>query len=423
MDFVTTDIICVNKLSVQQQQGHYSLFEEKAEQYREYHEQLHEKREIEQSRIQRSTQLQKARARRTGDDKAMKQAASRQKKAEVRVGMYREDGKRFKTQSLSKLDESALRLPSRAEPVLLDGELTLRLPPECETDATTSQQGSGDPLLTLSNFKVGYAGRTVVEVRDAQICAGDRIAVVGTNGSGKTTLVRAMAGVIGGGGSDQVHGATRPDAAQASGERTLHRGCRVALIDQNQLALLSGHLDESAIEFIASRHPKKFPREEPTAVRQHLGRFGITSNVAKAPIALLSGGLRVRVILADAFVNPPDVLMLDEPTNHLDGETILALGNALHRFRGAVLAVSHNCAFLLDVFRTGQLWTCDDGQVSMHVHADGPGQTFADHFERFAEPMVRREDRAVFRSMLKTRAARSAIVVQQPGAASTLLLQ
>jgi ATPase subunit of ABC transporter with duplicated ATPase domains len=193
------------------------------------------------------------------------------------------------------------------------------------------------------------------------------------------------------------------------------------VVDQNQLALLEGHLEESSVDFLLRRHAGSslMAGGDPDA-RKHLGQFGLSGDLALLPIGALSGGLRVRLVLADVFADdvPLDVLLLDEPTNHLDGETISALSAALQTFLGAVLVVSHNCAFLLEVCK--DLWVCEGGTLRMEKETEGC--PFVDHFRAYAEQIVPKSEKAALHDMLRTRAARAAIVVQQPGASTSLLV-
>lgn len=158
---------------------------------------------------------------------------------------------------------------------------------------------------------------------EAQIYAGDRIALVGANGAGKSTLLRAIAG--------------NPAPAVVTGGEIRKEGCSIAVVDQNQLALLEGHLDDTPVDFLLQRHACLSLKGKADAARKILGQFGLSGDTAMVPIGALSGGLRVRLLFADVFADdtkPLDLLLLDEPTNHLDGETIAALAAALKTFPG-----------------------------------------------------------------------------------------
>ncbi|GAM19704.1 hypothetical protein SAMD00019534_028790 [Acytostelium subglobosum LB1] len=403
LDLVSTDILSINGCMLQSINGNYSAFEEKAAEYKRFHEHIYDNRVREEARQTASTNQLRNNARKSGNDKALKQAASRDRKASARVGLYREDGKKFKLNSLKTLDTASLRLPSRAAPVKRQPVTKITLPQSHRVGG-----GAGNTVLVeLRTATVRYPNtqKDLLVNVDLQICAGDRVALVGKNGAGKSTLLRTLAG--------NAH-----PAKVVSGE-VRHIG-RTAIVDQNQLALLEGHLEKTCVQFLRERHAEFFKSGDDTNVRKHLGQFGLQGDSALLPIVALSGGLRVRLVLADLFADdsPPDVLLLDEPTNHLDGETIAALTAALKTFSGAVLAISHNCAFLLEVCR--DLWICDKGVVTTQKQVEG--SPFLENFRSYAEKIVPPTEKEALQDMLVIRAARSAIVVQQPGASTSLLV-
>lgn len=408
LDLICTDMVSLHRQTIQTIPGNYSNFEEKADQYRVYHERLYERRAREETRQKASVAAARSSAKKKGNDKAMKQAASRERKAAERVGTYREDGKRFKTNSLKKLDAAYVRLPARAQPVMVNKELSLQLP-----QAPPSKYSNGLPLLTVDEGRIGYEGAPdILTDVTLNVSPGDRIALVGRNGCGKSTLMKFLTG----------------DTSIKVSRGTVQRRGTVGLVDQNQLALLEEFEDVSSVEFIQRRHAESLPNVQ--KIREHLGRFGLGgSELPLLPIGALSGGLRVRLILADVFAGvPPDVLLLDEPTNHLDAETIMALGNSLKDYGGAVLTVSHNCAFLLAVCK--DLWICrPKDRTKLHtppcditVHRHAQDGDFLGFFRDFAEGIVAKKDHEALDLMLKTRVMRQTVVVQQAGASTSLLV-
>ena len=88
------------------------------------------------------------------------------------------------------------------------------------------------------------------------------------------------------------------------------------------------------------------PNETSEKIRQHLGSFGITGNLALRPMYLLSGGQKSRVSFAMITWSKPHILLLDEPTNHLDFDAINALIIALNNYEGGLVIVSHDQYFL-----------------------------------------------------------------------------
>ncbi|EFA86319.1 ABC transporter family [Heterostelium album PN500] len=402
LDLVSTDILSINGCMLQQMAGNYSAFEEKAAEYKRFHEHIYENRVREEARQNASTAQQKVSAKKSGNDKAMKAAASRERKTSKRVGLYREDGKKFKLNSVKTLSEEAIRLPSKAAPLKRQPVTKITLPQSHKLSG-----GARGTIVELRTVTLRYPNATkdLLAKVDLSISAGDRIALVGKNGAGKSTLLRALSG--------------NPLPANVTvGE--IRKPGKIAVVDQNQLALLDGHLDKSSVTFLRDRHPGYFETGDETGIRKHLGQFGLMGDTPLLPILALSGGLRVRLVLADLFADsvPPDCLLLDEPTNHLDGETIAALTAALKTFTGAVLAISHNCAFLLEVCK--DLWICEGGAITIKRQVDGC--TFLDNFRVYAEKIVPATEKDALQDMLRIRAARATIVVQQAGASTSLLV-
>jgi ATP-binding cassette, subfamily F, member 3 len=411
LDIVCTDMLSLSMGVLMAVTGNYAAFEERAEEYRAHHERIYAERVRIEEKSASSTEKQRAVARRAGDDKALKQAASRERKAAQRAGLYREDGKRYKLRSIAKLDISALRLPSRAMPVNVHRGVTLSLPEY----AAIGSVRPGEMLCGLRDATLGYTpGKPVLTGVTVSICAGDRIALVGENGSGKSTLLQGLASRL----------------KTGAGARA-----RVVLVDQNHLAAIAASGELSAVDFLSRQNPGIF--KDVTAVRAYLARFGLGgsggSSAALQPIGTLSGGLRVRVMLADAFAGDvaPDVVLLDEPTNHLDAETITALAGALETFPGAVIAVSHNCAFLLALCR--DLWITGPRASESGKHETGTPSTvivqrsterteFLENFRAFAEKIVPKGDRGHIAAMLTVRFMRHSAIVHHASALTTLVV-
>jgi ATP-binding cassette subfamily F protein uup len=176
---------------------------------------------------------------------------------------------------------------------------------------------------------------------------GDRIGLIGPNGAGKTTLIRLLLGEL------------KPDA----GEINLGTQLEVAYFDQHRLALRD---DWNALENVAEG------REyiELDGRRKHalgyLQDFLFTPERARAPITMLSGGERNRLLLAKLFAQPSNLLVMDEPTNDLDVETLELLEERLGEYGGTLILVSHDREFLDNVV-TSCLVFEGEGQVGDYV--------------------------------------------------------
>src|SRR5437016_2426713 len=198
---------------------------------------------------------------------------------------------------------------------------------------------SGREVARLEGIGKHYGGRVVYRGLSAQILRGDRIAVIGLNGAGKTTLLKLLAGeLLPDEGSVQLgHNVVPGYFAQHHTER----------LDPSRTVL----------EEVA----RLVPTQPQSWVRSVLGAFLFSGDDVDKRIAVLSGGERARVALAGLLVVPSNFLLLDEPTNHLDLDSSEALIDALTRYEGTLLFVSHNRSFVNGL--ATQVWEVKDHGV------------------------------------------------------------
>ncbi|MFB8188007.1 ABC-F family ATP-binding cassette domain-containing protein [Microbacterium sp. NPDC055988] len=179
----------------------------------------------------------------------------------------------------------------------------------------------------------------------------ERVALIGRNGAGKTTLLeRLVAGGVHNSsettddGPEQASSSDSAEELRSHERPTLHIEAHTGLI--GYLPQRVDGLDEerSVFENIAAAAPQ-VPEKE---LRNRLARFLIRGATAERPVSALSGGERFRVALAKLLLADPapHLVVLDEPTNNLDVDTVDQLVEALRAYRGAVLVVSHDDAFL-----------------------------------------------------------------------------
>jgi ABC transport system ATP-binding/permease protein len=206
---------------------------------------------------------------------------------------------------------------------------------------------SGKRVAEAKNLSHRFGERPLLKDFSTTIQRGDRIGLIGPNGAGKTTLIRLLLGDL------------KPDA----GEINLGTQLEVAYFDQHRLTLRE---DWNALENVAEG------REyiELDGRRKHalgyLQDFLFTPERARAPITMLSGGERNRLLLAKLFAQPSNLLVMDEPTNDLDVETLELLEERLGEYTGTLILVSHDREFLDNVV-TSCLVFEGEGQVNEYV--------------------------------------------------------
>jgi ATP-binding cassette subfamily F protein uup len=191
----------------------------------------------------------------------------------------------------------------------------------------TEADRSGRLVARLTDVSYSYDGAPLISGLTTEVSRGDRIGIVGPNGSGKTTLLRLILGEL------------QPDA----GEIRLGTNLQIAYFDQMRTRLRE---DKSLIENIGDGQAYITLNGVKRHVLSYLQDFLFSAERARGPISALSGGERNRLLLACLFSHPSNVLVLDEPTNDLDMETLDLLAELLADYKGTVLTVSHDRAFL-----------------------------------------------------------------------------
>ncbi|XP_023224531.1 ATP-binding cassette sub-family F member 3-like isoform X2 [Centruroides sculpturatus] len=257
--------------------------------------------------------------------------AQQQYRAHVQVFIdkFRYNAKRASlVQSKIKMLE---KLPE-VKPVTKEAQVTLRF---------TDPEALSPPILQLDDVSFSYVeGQPVLRNVNLSANMESRICIVGDNGSGKTTLLKLLTNEL----------------DPTKGIRHAHRNLVIGYFTQHHVDQLDMNL--SSVEFLA----KKFPGKPVEEYRRQLGRFGISGDLALQSVASLSGGQKSRVAFAAMSVPNPHFLVLDEPTNHLDVETVEALGDALNKYKGGLVLVSHDQQLIELVCK--ELWVCSNGSVT-----------------------------------------------------------
>ncbi|ETP50886.1 hypothetical protein F442_03897, partial [Phytophthora nicotianae P10297] len=346
--------------------GNYDSYEEAMDTKKLFNERLQHKLDRKTEKMTKMVARITQQASKGKDDKKKQVVAAKKKKME-RIGNERNDkGHRFK-RSRDRQGFHFTLLDGAEDTALYETSYNskaweaLTTPPPQIRNLTKLAQTT---MLSLENVSFSYkAAAEIPNQREnstspplaiknvtLNVAYGEKVVFVGRNGAGKTTLMKILNRVI------------KPDA----GKVQYFHGARVGTLMQhhvedlkrlesrnlNALELLMKSIskEENSPEVLLANNgnSNRGTTSLETKVRAHLNKFGISGETAvSVPLGGLSGGQLVRVGLAwVTFPNPPHVLLLDEPTNHLDMTTIQVFGEALRKYQGAVVLISHDIHFL-----------------------------------------------------------------------------
>ena len=217
-------------------------------------------------------------------------------------------------------------------------------------------------MISISNLAKDFGDRTLFSNASFQLNPGERYGLVGANGSGKTTLLNIIAGGI------------DPTEGQVSIPKSLRLGVLKQdhfLYEQEEILAVAimgnAELWDAMVEKerILAQPETEFDAERFSIVEETVQRLdgytaearaasvleglGLPAETHRQPLSTLSGGFKLRVLLAQVLASAPDVLLLDEPTNHLDILSIRWLEKFLQAFKGPVVVISHDHRFLDNV--------------------------------------------------------------------------
>jgi ATP-binding cassette subfamily F protein uup len=202
-------------------------------------------------------------------------------------------------------------------------------------------------LLTLQDAQLAFGHVPLLDHADLALEQQERVGLIGRNGAGKSSLLRILAGIerLDDGVLQQQQGLSIAYVAQEpalEGKNTVFEAVRSSLADL--LSLIDGYThSQGDLHDLQAAIEAQDGWNWEQRVQETMHRLGLA---ADARVAELSGGTRKRVALAQALVRQPDVLLLDEPTNHLDIDSIEWLEDLLLAFRGSVVTITHDRAFL-----------------------------------------------------------------------------
>ena len=235
-------------------------------------------------------------------------------------------------------------------------------------------------IYTMYKARKAHGDKVILDDVTLSFYPGAKIGVVGPNGMGKSTLLKIMAGL------EEV----------SNGEARLSPGYSVGILQQEppldedktvleNVQMAFGDVLAKIERFNAISAEMADPDADFDALMEEMGKlqeaidaangWDLDSQLSQAmdalqcpdpdmPVNVLSGGERRRVALCRLLLEAPDLLLLDEPTNHLDAESVLWLEQFLHRYQGAVLAVTHDRYFLDNVAE----WICEVDRGSLYPY-------------------------------------------------------
>lgn len=214
----------------------------------------------------------------------------------------------------------------------------------------------GKILVHLKDVSKSFGKLNIVDHTSAEIERGDKIALIGANGKGKSTVLRMIAGT-----------------EKFDGERVWGHNVEESFYAQHQLEALT--LNNNLLEELQQCGSKKTDVE----LRALLGAFLFSGDDVDKKIKVLSGGEKARVALAKTIVSKANFLLLDEPTNHLDMHSVELLAEALNKYEGSYILVSHDRYFISKT--ANKIWEIVDHQIK---EFKGTYQEWVDWNERMA---------------------------------------
>jgi ATP-binding cassette subfamily F protein 3 len=214
---------------------------------------------------------------------------------------------------------------------------------------------SGRQVLNIKDLSKGFDGNLLYRDINLNVLRGEKIAIIGPNGSGKTTLLKMIANEL------------DPDAGTIS----LGHGVNMVYFSQHHSDMLD------ARKTVIQEVYQIVPDETIGFVRGVCGAFLFSGEDVDKPVGVLSGGERARVLLAKLLVKPGNFMIMDEPTNHLDIASSETLIDALSKYNGTLMFVSHNQSFINR--SATKIWDLSQGNITEYP---GNLSEYYDHLSR-----------------------------------------
>lgn len=233
--------------------------------------------------------------------------------------------------------QSKLKLLDKMETIEikpLEVASTIKIPPPPPT---------GKVICTISKADFGYPNRLILKNVELVISRGDHLAIVGMNGVGKSTLLKGIAGKL----------------QPLSGELKTGESVKIGYFHQHVIEDLNPE-DTVLSSLERSAHVETKPQD----ILQIAGSLLFSGDDVLKKVKVLSGGEKSRVALGRILLQRASLLVLDEPTNHLDFQTVEALTQALNKFEGTLVVVSHDRGFIRRVAK--KIIEIENGHVGVY---------------------------------------------------------
>ncbi|RSZ27841.1 ATP-binding cassette domain-containing protein [Acinetobacter bereziniae] len=248
--------------------------------------------------------------------------------------------------------------------------------------ATQEANRSGKLVFDIEHLRVEYDGYPIIKDFSALVLRGDRIGLVGDNGVGKTTLVKAILGEL-------EHGGSVKTGTQLE----------VAYFDQLRNAL---DLEKSVMANVSEGSDFVDVNGGRRHIYSYLQDFLFSPERARTPVKALSGGERNRILLAKLLLKPSNLIVMDEPTNDLDMVTLELLEEMLSEYKGTLLLISHDRAFMDNVVTSTWVF---DGKGNIDEYIGG----YQDYLEQRPDQKVVDQKSDVKKALAKAEAASVAV--------------
>ncbi|MCE1272025.1 MAG: ATP-binding cassette domain-containing protein [Acinetobacter sp.] len=244
--------------------------------------------------------------------------------------------------------------------------------------ATQEAHRSGKLVFEIENLSVSYGEQPLIKDFSAIVLRGDRIGLVGDNGVGKTTLIKAILGEI-----------------EHSGAVKTGTQLEVAYFDQLRNAL---DLEKTVMANVSEGSDFVDVNGNRRHIYSYLQDFLFSPERARTPVKALSGGERNRILLAKLLLKPSNLIVMDEPTNDLDMVTLELLEEMLSDYKGTLLLISHDRAFMDNVVTSTWVF---DGKGNIDEYIGG----YQDYLEQRPDQKVVDQKSDVKKAQAKAEAA------------------